>query len=64
MNRTPEQRQAQLTWVLACERLGFVMDPPEGATPEGGLADLAAAIAQVRLALEELESVFAPGKKG
>ena len=48
MDRTPKQVQAQLTWTLVCERLSFVMDPPAGAKPEGELADLAAAIAQVR----------------
>jgi hypothetical protein len=64
MDRTPKQVQAQLTWTLVCERLSFVMDPPAGAKPEGALADLAAAIAQVRHALKELEAAFAPGKKG
>ena len=63
MDRTPAQVQAQLTWALACERLSFVMHPPAGATPEGALADLAAAIAQVRHALEQLEAAFAPDKK-
>ena len=64
MDRTLEQVKAQLTWTMACERLSFVMDPPAGAKPEGALADLAAAIAQVRHALKELEAAFAPGKKG
>ena len=63
MDRTPAQVHAQLTWALACERLSFVTDPPTGAMPEGALADLAAAIAQVRHALEELEAAFAPDKK-
>lgn len=63
MDRTPEQVQAHLKWTLACERLSFVMDPPQGAKPEGELADLAAAIAHVRHALEQLEAAFAPGKK-
>lgn len=64
MDRTPEQGQAQLRWALACERLSFVIDPPAGATSEGALEDLGAAISQVRYALEELEAAFAPGSKG
>ena len=63
MDRTPAQVHAQLKWALACERLSFVTDPPTGAMPEGALADLAAAIAQVRHALEELEAAFAPDKR-
>ena len=60
MDRTPDQVHAQLTWELACERLNFVVNPPAGATPEGALTDLAAATAQVRHALKELEAAFAP----
>lgn len=63
MDRTPEQVHAQLTWALACERLGFVLDPPAGATPEGSLADLTAAVTQVRHALEALGAAFAPDRK-
>jgi hypothetical protein len=37
-----------------------VVNPPAGATPEGALTDLAAATAQVRHALKELEAAFAP----
>ena len=63
MDGTPEQVQAQLTWALACERLNFVLVPPAGATPEGALANLPAAVTQVRHALEALEAAFAPDKK-
>ena len=63
MDRSPEQVQAHLKWTLACERLSFVLDPPAGAKPEGELTDLAAAVANVRHALEGLEAAFAPDKR-
>ena len=60
MDRTSAQVQAQLRWAFACERLSFVIDPPAGARREGELLDLAAAIGNVRRALEQLEAAFAP----
>lgn len=62
MDRTSVQRKAKLTWASACERLSFVLDPPAGA-PLDASTDLAAAIAQVRHALQELEAACAPNNQ-
>ena len=45
-------------WALACERLGFVLDPPPGVMPEGAMIDLAAALKQVKAALAEVEAAY------
>ena len=57
-DKTPGQVRAELRWALVCERLGFVLDPPPGASPEGATSDLAAALENVRAALEELQIAF------
>lgn len=57
-DKTPEQIRAELRWALVCERLGFMLDPPQGASSEVAKADLAAALENVRAALDELQTAF------
>ena len=52
------QTRAKLNWEVACERLRFTLDRPDGADAQA--AELPAAFEFVRTALEELQQAFGP----
>jgi len=52
-----ERLRAQLQWEAACERLSFVLSPPPGVGP-GNARDLAAALALVQSALDDLRAAI------
>jgi hypothetical protein len=62
MDKKAAKTQARLKWEAACERLAFVLDPPEGCS--GDPLDLEEAVRLAHAALEEVRTTFGAGLTG